>query len=728
MSSLNLFSSLRAGACVLALVLASCGGGGGGGSDNTNPGGGNKNISLNVGSVSCNSFQNDFSADTHDVRVSWTNSKVQAFVVGSLPGEAIPSWLSADVIGSSSPITVKIHCTSGGVAPGHYAMTLRFVTGDASQQILGQKDIPVTFDIVADPVVNPVVTTWVETEAPADRTITVTPGAGVSVSNVSSTLPWLSTSLAGNTITLKATSESATLTPGGYFGTLQTTFRLGTRTKIIISPLEGTVTRALSGPPSLGFVINADTEAGDLTGRTATISTATVAQTAFTVQSDVPWLSVSGNTTGSSDNLGLTVVANQLPQLSFGVHTGTLLVTPANGATPLQIPINIDMRLPEVNFVAPVAFTDSLLTDYVIVRGSGFTSPGFALRIDGNVVNATQVVSDTEIRLIPGQRSVGDHLVSANGALGIVRDAAPLRVADPPAYHNALVPADVGPQDRVVSSPINGVAFSSRAYFTESYANPPVGNSSIISRFAYDAGTQQWTRTEHAYPQLFDFALSPDESLLIVLTESDLRIVDPGSMQTLDTYPLPHGFGGIARQLGVLNNGLVIIDAAHLVFSLRTRDFVDFPFVDSDGGMMVSLDGSRAVVGRSGAPYSYIDASTNTIVTAPTNHPFYCCGAISRHGSVVLINQYAMSVGGPMYGDLPTTGFVGDLSPSGHRAYGHDFQSGALRIFELPQIAELTPIQYPPQVSSQIGRIALDPAGRVAFKITDNYFVVTELP
>jgi len=728
-SSLNLFSRLRAGVCVLALVLASCGGGGGGGgNDNNNPGGGDKNLTLNVSSVSCTSFANDFNPDSHDVRVSWTNSKVQAFVVGTLPGQAIPPWLTVDVIGNASPLTVRIHCTSGAVAPGRHSMTLRFVSGDVNQQILGQKDISLTFDVVAEPVVTAAVTTWVETETPADRTIAVTPGSGVSISSASSSVAWLSASFSGNTITLKGTPDSATLTPGNYAGTLNTTFALGSRTHTVVTNLSGTVTRAMNGPSSLSFVIDADTEAGDLTGRTATISTATAAQTAFTVQSDVPWLSVSGNTTGSADNLALTVVANQLPQLSFGVHTGTLWVTPANGAVPLEIPINIDMRLPEVNFVAPVAFTDTLDTDYVIVRGSGFTSPGFALRIDGNVVTDVQVVNDTEIRLVPGQHSVGDHLVSANGALGIVREAAPLRVADPPAYLSALVPADVGPQDRLVSSPINGVVFSSRAYFTESYANPPVGNSSVINRFAYDAGTQQWTRTEHAYPQLFDFALAPDESLLIVLTESDLRIVDPASMQTLDTYPLPHGFGGIARQLGVLNSGLVIIDAAHLVFSLRMRDWVDFPHFESDGGIMASLDGSRAVVGRSGLPYSYIDASTNTIMPAPDDRLFFCCGPISRHGQVVMINQYAMHVDGPMMGDLPTTGFVGDLSPQGLRAYGHDFQSGALRIFDLPQIAELTPIPYPPQVAGEIGRISLDPAGHVAFKITNSYFVVTELP
>ena len=294
-----------------------------------------------------------------------------------------------------------------------------------------------------------------------------------------------------------------------------------------------------------------------------------------------------------------------------------------------------------------------------------------------------------------------------------------------------MLQADVGPQNRVVSSPINGVVFSSRAYFVDSFESPPVGNSSVIQRFAYQAGTQQWTRTEHAYPQLFDFAFSPDESLLLVLTASDLRIVDPESMQTLDTYPLPRSPDGFARQLGVLNNGLVFIEGAHLVFSLRTRTWVDFPLYQTDGGMMASRDGSRALIGQSGSAYSYIDASTNAIVVSPNSQPFYCCGVISRHGSVALINEYVLDVDGDVLGTLPTTGFVGDLSPDGRRAYGHDFQSGALRSFDLttgPPFTELTPIMYPPQIAGDIGLIAVDPAGRVVFKITENYFVVTPLP
>jgi len=728
---LNLSASLRAGLVLIASLLASCGGGGGGGGGNDNGSGNDNKLTLSANSVSCANFQNDFNSVSQDVRVSWSSSKVAGLVVGTLPGQDVPSWLSAEAIGTTSPVTVRLYCNSSGQAPGRYTTTLRFITGTTSQEILGQRDVPVTFDVVAEPTVAPALMGWAETEGPTDTNIAVTHAAGVTISSVSSDVPWVSATFSGDTITLKGTATSASQAPGNYLGNLFTTFALGSRTRMVVSALNGVVRQALSGPPSLSFVIDANTTVDDLAGRTATIVTATAAPITYSVQGNVPWLSATGNTTAADGNLGLALVANQLPQLPFGISTGTLVVTPTNGATPLQIPVNIDMRLPEVNFVAPVAFTDTLDSDYVIARGGGFTSPGFQLRIDGGVVSNAQVVSDTEIRLVPGQRTVGDHPVSATNTLGIVRNSARLRVADPPPYQGAMLPADVGPQNRVVSSPINGVVFSSRAYFIDSFKSPPVGNSSVIQRFAYQAGTQQWTRTEHAYPQLFDFAFSPDESLLIVLTASDLRIVDPESMQTLDTYPLPRSPGGFARQLGVLNNGLVFIEGAHLVFSLRTHTWVDFPLYQTDGGMMASLDGSRAVIGSTGSPYSYIDASNNSIVISPNNHPFYCCGVISRHGTVALINEYVLDVDGVVRGTLPTTGFVGDLSPDGRRAYGHDFQSGALRSFDLttsPTFTELTPIPYPPQVAADIGQIAMDPAGRVVFKITEQHFVVTRLP
>ena len=78
---------------------------------------------------------------------------------------------------------------------------------------------------------------------------------------------------------------------------------------MVVSALNGVVEQALSGPPSLSFVIDANTTVEDLAGRTATIVTGTAAPITYTVQGNVPWLSATGNTTAVDGNLGLALVA-----------------------------------------------------------------------------------------------------------------------------------------------------------------------------------------------------------------------------------------------------------------------------------------------------------------------------------------------------------------------------------------------------------------------------------
>ena len=221
MSSSNFFAGLRACLFVVASLLAGCGGGGGGGGGNGPPGNvGNKSLTLSTNSLSFVSFQNDSQGETQDIRVTWTNSKVAGFVVGTLPGQAVPPWISVESIGTTSPVTIRVRCNSVGSAPGHYAMTLRFVSGDASSNILAQQDAQIACDVLQDPTVGAAVMTWVETEGPADRTVTASHDARVSTSTVSADVPWVSATLAGDTITLKKTADSATRLPGNYVGTL----------------------------------------------------------------------------------------------------------------------------------------------------------------------------------------------------------------------------------------------------------------------------------------------------------------------------------------------------------------------------------------------------------------------------------------------------------------------------------------------------------------------------
>jgi len=54
----------------------------------------------------------------------------------------------------------------------------------------------------------------------------------------------------------------------------------------------------------------------------------------------------------------------------------------------------------------------------------------------------------------------------------------------------------------------------------------------------------------------------------VVLTREDLRLIDPVRMQTQQAITLPGAISGSVRELGVTNDGLVLIDALHQAYSL----------------------------------------------------------------------------------------------------------------------------------------------------------------
>src|SRR6267378_8390723 len=142
-----------------------------------------------------------------------------------------------------------------------------------------------------------------------------------------------------------------------------------------------------------------------------------------------------------------------------GIYPATVTLNAPN-VTALQIPVSLDLRLPEVHFVAPVAFLDTVATDTVIVRGAGFDDPAAVLQLDGVTVNGGTPVSDTEVRFVPGARTAGTYEVKVPNRLDFNRATANLRVIDPLAYANFSMDAAVGLQETILSSPVNAMVAS----------------------------------------------------------------------------------------------------------------------------------------------------------------------------------------------------------------------------------------------------------------------------
>ena len=363
---------------LLSAALAACGGGGGGGDGGSSGGGGGTTLSLDSSALSFHAFAGDQNQVSQTIHVSWSGSGVAGYVVGTLPGQTLPGWLSVTAQGNSSPSSVIVSISGAFTIPGsHYSTTLRVATGDANANVLKTADFTVSVDVVASPTVSPQSGsfTWVESQQPPAQTFNITRDGTVQVTGATVDVPWLTATLNGDTVTLSGNAQSKTLAPGPATATLHTTYTYGGQQHTTDTPLTATVTPALSGPTQVSLEVNASTTAADLTAFRATVATATPNALQVTAQSNAPWLAVTGGTTGSPDNVSLAIDASSLQQMANGTYTATITISAPGQISSLQISVVLTLRLPEVKFVAPVAFSDTVATDYVIVRGDGFERP-----------------------------------------------------------------------------------------------------------------------------------------------------------------------------------------------------------------------------------------------------------------------------------------------------------------------------------------------------------------
>ena len=93
----------------------------------------------------------------------------------------------------------------------------------------------------------------------------------------------------------------------------------------------------------------------------------------FNATTNVPWITGgNGMSTGSPNNLVLQLQGLEIQDMEDGDHDGIITITPTTpNISAVKFPGSAQAGLPGVHFVAPVAFTDTLDTDYVVVHGRG---------------------------------------------------------------------------------------------------------------------------------------------------------------------------------------------------------------------------------------------------------------------------------------------------------------------------------------------------------------------
>jgi hypothetical protein len=713
---------------VALMALAGCGGGDGARGDGA-VGEAVGDLRISATSIAFEAFASESTQDAKTLMVTWSNPKVAGVVVGVPPGQSLPPWLHVSAQGSSSPLTLVVTRVGTGPATGRFTTTLRAVSGDTNLNVIDTVDFQVTLDVVAAPVVSPaaVNVSWVESQQLAEQTLTVTSDSRSQFVSASVDANWLNVSTSGGVLKISGNEQSRALPPGSATARLNATYSLGGRQRVVSVPINATITAALQGPTQLSYEVNASTTAADLLNKVVTVTSVMQGSLLLNAQTNVPWLTAGNATTGTQNNLSLSLQSAEIQQLKNGTYNGRITLTSAAAnVTPLTIPVALTVRLPEVHYVAPVAFTDTVATDYVYVRGEGFNDPSAEIRIDGQPTTRATVLNDTTIKLVAGARPAGDYSVRAINKLGYLRDVAKLRVTDPPAYANFTMTAPVELQERVLPSPINHAVFTSRCYFCAVGGGAGV---STVTKFTYDPGSRQWSRVSTPFTKLVDIALSPDESELLVLTSTELLRLDPVSMAVTGAITFAESPVQTSRAMAVTNSGQVLVYHLRGALSLRTGTFRQMQgLVDVSAGLDASRDGSRVMMGKAdnpGAPYRYYDSITDEFITASTLG-IYGRGAATRHAQKAFVSDRVLDQNLATVGTLPIGSFGGDISPDGLRAYGLDLDTHRLRTFDLTTapFTELAPIQL---TDMGAARVAVDPRGNAVFVVGEAKFIVVDV-
>ena len=383
--------------------------------------------------------------------------------------------------------------------------------------------------------------------------------------------------------------------------------------------------------------------------------------------------------------------------------------------------------MPSVDFVSPhVAYLGEQLG--VVIRGAGFS--GATTVMFGDQPAATmQVKSDTEIRAVPPVIGTASRRpVTVRDAMGRYGASADLVVRAHPSYGYTALTTGVGFQDRtVIYDAERDAVFSYCSWFGNYSATTP----STINRYAYESTTGAWTMTSSYVPSLYDIAMSPDGKYLIALGTSRLWLLDPVDFSTIGFTDLTQTGLGTAGQLGVADDGRVLVRDYGVAYSLVTKAFT--PAVFPAGiGIVFSIDGSRGIVGDANTsdtiPLSIYDASTGFISPSQTLE-YFQLPSMDRTGARYFAGGNLRDQNLVLIGGVPT--FLGYMPPDGKHAYDVDSANMAhIRSFDLsgngPSFQRLDDIVIADALETFWLRASLD--SRYLFIPGPTKFVVVPLP
>jgi len=649
---------------VCIVTLTSCGGGGGGGS-----GGGGSGptsaISLSRSSISFSAERYRAPPDSQIVNISWSDSSVFKIVAGTPAGQTLPSWLQLYLPNSLSPMPLTLSIASTDLAAGEHRTTVRVATEDSAGNILGTRDISVTYTISEE-----FDSSVTDVDFVYDYGTGTIPSTSVSIFgpaiNWSATTdqPWLLLSQTSGVSpsTFGLTIDTAAVSPGSYNAVITVQNNANTSETLTINVTLDVTVPGVSASPS-ALTQTAVNGAPIPEQRFAVLlDTRQVVNWTFTPSE--PWISVEERDIGGYDFYIMYDPA--AASLASGEHTGEIVFTADYNGAPLTIavpvtltltrptltvqPVQLDFSGSTANSIVPQTITLSIDTftnehPYSVAttldQGTGWleTNNGNALvsgRTDGSVdvsINPSALTSDQYTGSV-------DLTVQVNGDT-----------------IEGSVPVNLQLQPRRLFVGNQGVALVSTPTKSRLSANVAVTDNR--------GGSTQWAATsDQSWLTVTASGTTPDDLILtadpaglvaeqihyatVTLTSADAGIVNSGDetirvgFYVTDTAPAPQlEIQGI-RQNGFDMNGLIADPIRPYVYTTHNLSSIDVYHVYtgelvgtiSNAGntlrnMAVSSDGSMLyVLDYQVASIVTVDLDTMPLAVAETwTDPAYAdCG------------------------------------------------------------------------------------------------------
>ena len=346
----------------LVLSLAACGGGdggGGGGSDpSTAPG-----LAVSPTSMSFSAVHNGAIPPTQTFQVTITRPDAAIVIAGFPVGVTPPTWLdqSSNLFNctpSLSSCTLVARILTTNLVPGTYTTTLRFVIGNASQQLLALRDVQVSYTINANPIAaSPSSLNFasiVGGPAPAAQQVTLTGDVGSWTSSANQLWIGVAPSSGTGVGTVNISVNPTGLAPGTYTGSV--TFSSGGNTAPVNVTLTVTAAAIQTNSASLSY---SGVNGATIASQPLTITMNNGATLSWTASTPLPdtWLVLDRTSGTQADALGVSVNPANGP-LASGVHNSSITLQGTSGGSPFNKTVNVTLTLTKATLTpSPVSVT-----------------------------------------------------------------------------------------------------------------------------------------------------------------------------------------------------------------------------------------------------------------------------------------------------------------------------------------------------------------------------------